>query len=78
VDVPNREPDFVLDLAFVREVVAVIGVLPRVPDDDERREFKFDRAVFENAIVMPWYRNRETPHYYYVAEVCNCIRHSLI
>ena len=41
--------------------------------EKEREGFAFDRKVFEDAVVMPSYRNIDQPQYFYVAE----IRHDL-
>ena len=40
---------------------------------NERPKFEFDETVFEDAVVMPSYRNMDQPQYFYVAE----IRHDL-
>lgn len=61
--------DFKLDYAYVRNVVSSIDELPRVPTEVERQAFKFDTARFQDAVVMPWYRDRDHPSFYYVAEV---------
>lgn len=61
--------DFKLDYTYVRNVVASIDEIPRVPADAERRAFHFDAARFQDAVVMPWYRDRDHPSFYYVAEV---------
>ncbi|VDM08015.1 unnamed protein product, partial [Wuchereria bancrofti] len=62
------EVDFKLDYAYVRNVVSSIDELPRIPTEAERLAFKFDAAKFQDAIVMPWYRDRDHPSFYYVAE----------
>lgn len=69
-----REPsglNYVFDYAYVNTIVKKIGNIPHRPDDNERRKFVFDAEKFSDAIVMPFYRNRESPHFYYVAEICN-------
>uniref|UniRef100_A0A914SJX8 PAZ domain-containing protein n=1 Tax=Parascaris equorum TaxID=6256 RepID=A0A914SJX8_PAREQ len=43
--------------------------MPRVPDEEERKLFKFDVTKFQDAVVMPWYRDKEHPSFYYVAEI---------
>lgn len=40
-------------------------------DKDIRRTQQFDRNLFHDAVVMPWYRNRNQPQYFYVAEICD-------
>lgn len=27
--------------------------------------------MYQDAVVMPWYRNQDQPQYFYVAEICN-------
>lgn len=61
--------DFKLDYAYVRNVVSSIDDLPRIPTEIERLAFKFDADKFRDAVVMPWYRDRDHPSFYYVAEV---------
>uniref|UniRef100_A0A158Q8D5 Endoribonuclease dcr-1 n=1 Tax=Elaeophora elaphi TaxID=1147741 RepID=A0A158Q8D5_9BILA len=63
------EVDFKLDYAYVRNVVSSIDELPRIPTELERLSFKFDAAKYQDAVVMPWYRDRDHPSFYYVAEV---------
>ncbi|EFO26258.1 hypothetical protein LOAG_02227 [Loa loa] len=65
----TNEVDFKLDYAYVRNVVSSIDELPRIPTEVERRAFKFDAANFQDAVVMPWYRDRDHPSFYYVAEI---------
>lgn len=65
----TSEVDFKLDYAYVRNVVSSIDELPRIPTEAERLAFKFDAAKFQDAIVMPWYRDRDHPSFYYVAEI---------
>lgn len=40
-------------------------------EKDIRRTQNFDRDQFHDAVVMPWYRNRNQPQYFYVAEICD-------
>ncbi len=39
--------------------------------DESRSGFEFVRSRFSDAVVMPWYRNRDQPQYFYVAEICD-------
>uniref|UniRef100_A0A915BN58 Dicer-1 n=3 Tax=Parascaris univalens TaxID=6257 RepID=A0A915BN58_PARUN len=65
----TNQVDFKLDYTYVRNVVSSIGEMPRVPDEEERKLFKFDVTKFQDAVVMPWYRDKEHPSFYYVAEI---------
>lgn len=38
--------------------------------DEERKGWTFDDAAFQDAVVMPWYRNQDQPQFFYVAEIC--------
>uniref|UniRef100_A0A915IC16 Dicer-1 n=1 Tax=Romanomermis culicivorax TaxID=13658 RepID=A0A915IC16_ROMCU len=61
--------DFEFDYQFVCNITTLVGDLPRKPSDFERMNFKFDPEKFLDSVVMPWYRNNETPYFYYVAEI---------
>ena len=38
--------------------------------DDDRSAFEFEKDVYSDAVIMPWYRNQDQPQYFYVAEIC--------
>lgn len=38
-------------------------------EKDEKIDFIFDKGVFEDAVVMPSYRNKDQPQHFYVAEI---------
>lgn len=38
--------------------------------DEDRIGYKFEPSHYRDAVVMPWYRNRDQPQYFYVAEIC--------
>ncbi|VDM95207.1 unnamed protein product [Thelazia callipaeda] len=65
----NGEVDFKFDYDYVRNIVSSIHKLPRIPNETERKNFKFDASKFQDAVVMPWYRDNEHPSFYYVAEI---------
>ncbi|KAK6047796.1 hypothetical protein COOONC_14697 [Cooperia oncophora] len=56
-------------MKYVEEVVQMMGDTPRIPSEEERRNFVFKPEDYRDAVVMPWYRNIEQPVFYYVAEV---------
>ena len=39
--------------------------------DESRKDYRFQRDMYCDAVVMPWYRNRDQPQYFYVAEICD-------
>lgn len=39
--------------------------------DSEADKFVFDRRVYEDAVVRPWYRTNEFQFYFYVAQICD-------
>jgi endoribonuclease Dicer len=43
---------------------------PKPMNDDERKSYVFRKEDYEDAVVMPWYRNHDVPQYFYVAEIC--------
>nr|AFX89032.1 dicer 1 [Mayetiola destructor] len=45
--------------------------MPQEIPDAIRKEQKFSREKFRDAVVMPWYRNQDQPQYFYVAEICD-------
>ncbi|CAG0883132.1 unnamed protein product, partial [Cyprideis torosa] len=45
----------------------------REKDLAEREKFIFRREDFEDSVVAPWYRNRDQPQFFYVAEICDSL-----
>ncbi|CAI5446305.1 unnamed protein product [Caenorhabditis angaria] len=58
-----------INMKYVSQVVANMRKMPRVPDEETRKQYKFNPDDYKDAIVMPWYRNVERPAFYYVAEL---------
>ncbi|PIO72940.1 PAZ domain protein [Teladorsagia circumcincta] len=48
-------------MKYVEEVVQMMGDTPRIPSEEERRNFVFKPEDYRDAVVMPWYRNIEQP-----------------
>uniref|UniRef100_A0A182RPL1 ribonuclease III n=1 Tax=Anopheles funestus TaxID=62324 RepID=A0A182RPL1_ANOFN len=74
--VPNgsdSQPDNVMvDWEFVEKIATnVYRSGPTFIPDEARQGYAFDVGKFRDAVVMPWYRNRDQPQYFYVAEICN-------
>ncbi|EYC01886.1 hypothetical protein Y032_0103g3522 [Ancylostoma ceylanicum] len=65
----NDKFEYSINMKYVQEVVQMMGDTPRVPDEVERKNFKFRAEDYRDAVVMPWYRNLEQPVFYYVAEI---------
>lgn len=61
--------DYEINTKYVEDVVFDTAVMPRRPDEDERKNYKFLAENYRDAVVMPWYRNTEHPVFYYVADV---------
>uniref|UniRef100_A0A183GTM4 PAZ domain-containing protein n=1 Tax=Heligmosomoides polygyrus TaxID=6339 RepID=A0A183GTM4_HELPZ len=61
--------EYSINMKYVEEVVQMMGDMPRVPSEEERRAFIFKPEDYRDAVVMPWYRNLEQPVFYYVAEI---------
>jgi endoribonuclease Dicer len=60
-----------IDWPFLRSIrdVAEAPRLRGVSDSD-REGFEFNEFDYSDAVVMPWYRNKDQPQYFYVAEIC--------
>uniref|UniRef100_A0A158PJZ2 Dicer-like protein 1 n=1 Tax=Angiostrongylus costaricensis TaxID=334426 RepID=A0A158PJZ2_ANGCS len=61
--------EYNINMKYVEQVVRMMHDTPRVPSEEERRNFKFSAEDYRDAVVMPWYRNLEQPVFYYVAEI---------
>ncbi|EDX13979.1 Dicer-1 [Drosophila simulans] len=59
-----------IDWQFLELIQANGNTMPRAVPDKERQAQPFDAQRFQDAVVMPWYRNQDQPQYFYVAEIC--------
>lgn len=59
-----------IDWKFLDVIQANGNTMPREVPDEERLAKPFDAQRFQDAVVMPWYRNQDQPQYFYVAEIC--------
>ncbi|XP_037712636.1 endoribonuclease Dcr-1 [Drosophila subpulchrella] len=59
-----------IDWQFLELIQANGNTMPRPVPDEERQAQAFDAQRFQDAVVMPWYRNQDQPQYFYVAEIC--------
>ncbi|XP_071514662.1 endoribonuclease Dcr-1 isoform X2 [Panulirus ornatus] len=59
-----------IDWEFVQKIQLEGDPRPVPPLDAARKKFQFQRGLYEDAVVMPWYRNQDQPQYFYVAEIC--------
>ncbi|KAH8316048.1 hypothetical protein KR074_010518 [Drosophila pseudoananassae] len=59
-----------IDWKFLDLIQANGNTMPREVPDEERLAQPFDGQRFQDAVVMPWYRNQDQPQYFYVAEIC--------
>ncbi|XP_045117538.1 endoribonuclease Dcr-1-like isoform X2 [Portunus trituberculatus] len=59
-----------IDWEFVRKIQAEGDPRPVPPLEEARQKFHFQHSLYEDAVVMPWYRNQDQPQYFYVAEIC--------
>ncbi|EDW43244.1 endoribonuclease Dcr-1 [Drosophila sechellia] len=59
-----------IDWQFLELIQANGNTMPRAVPDEERQAQPFDAQRFQDAVVMPWYRNQDQPQYFYVAEIC--------
>uniref|UniRef100_A0A182JQF4 ribonuclease III n=1 Tax=Anopheles christyi TaxID=43041 RepID=A0A182JQF4_9DIPT len=64
--------DVTVDWEFVEKIATNVHRSgPTFIPDEARKGYSFDVSKFRDAVVMPWYRNRDQPQYFYVAEICN-------
>ncbi|KRT79896.1 helicase [Oryctes borbonicus] len=59
-----------IDWDFINLIYESRHVLPQSISDEDRIGYKFEPSHYRDAVVMPWYRNRDQPQYFYVAEIC--------
>uniref|UniRef100_A0A182JMK9 ribonuclease III n=1 Tax=Anopheles atroparvus TaxID=41427 RepID=A0A182JMK9_ANOAO len=60
-----------VDWDFVEKIASNVHRSgPTFIPDEARKGYAFDVGKFRDAVVMPWYRNRDQPQYFYVAEIC--------
>ncbi|XP_066967294.1 endoribonuclease Dcr-1-like [Macrobrachium rosenbergii] len=59
-----------IDWDFIKEIEMEGDPRPVPPEDAARKKFHFEHGLYEDAVVMPWYRNQDQPQYFYVAEIC--------
>ncbi|EDV93031.1 endoribonuclease Dcr-1 [Drosophila grimshawi] len=59
-----------IDWKFLELIQATGNMMPQPVPDEERQEQAFEAQRFQDAVVMPWYRNQDQPQYFYVAEIC--------
>ncbi|XP_051158648.1 endoribonuclease Dcr-1 isoform X2 [Leptopilina boulardi] len=62
--------DVMVDWEFLDSIYKNREMVPRQMPEEERKDFKFDATKYHDAVIMPWYRNKDQPQYFYVAEIC--------
>ena len=63
--------DKVIDWDFLKLIEQNANMMPTPVPEEERHAQEFSAEKFNDAVVMPWYRNQDQPHYFYVAEICH-------
>ncbi|GFV60263.1 endoribonuclease Dcr-1 [Trichonephila clavipes] len=66
----SNADELVIDWKFTDLILQQKNNKPRKPFDEERKNFKFITEDYQDAVVMPWYRNLDKPQFFYVAEIC--------
>ncbi|GFU19604.1 endoribonuclease Dicer [Nephila pilipes] len=66
----SNADELVIDWKFTDLILQQKNGKPKKPSDEERRNFKFVTEDYQDAVVMPWYRNLDKPQFFYVAEIC--------
>lgn len=63
--------DKCIDWEFLDLIEKNANMMPTPVPEEERHATEFSAEKFNDAVVMPWYRNQDQPHYFYVAEICH-------
>lgn len=50
-----------IDWEFVKKIQAEGDPRPVPPLEEARQKFNFQHSLYEDAVVMPWYRNQDQP-----------------
>ncbi|KAF7383500.1 hypothetical protein HZH66_012850 [Vespula vulgaris] len=66
----SEELDVHIDWDFLECIYDNRNATPIKVPEEERKNFKFDASKYYDAVIMPWYRSRDQPQYFYVAEIC--------
>lgn len=59
-----------IDQTFLELIYNQPSNISKFKTDEERKDWTFDEDAFQDAVVMPWYRNQDQPQFFYVAEIC--------
>nr|CAD7454255.1 unnamed protein product [Timema tahoe] len=66
----TKESEACVDWEFLDRIYDNRNLTPCPVKEEERTGFVFDSSRYHDAVIMPWYRNQDQPHYFYVAEIC--------
>ncbi|KAK0177678.1 hypothetical protein PV328_001707 [Microctonus aethiopoides] len=66
----DRYSDVNVDWDFLEIIHENRNTIPNDVKEEERVNFQFNPSRYHDAVIMPWYRNRDQPQYFYVAEIC--------
>ncbi|XP_003706496.2 endoribonuclease Dcr-1 isoform X1 [Megachile rotundata] len=66
----DTESDVTVDWEFLECIYNNRTTVPTKVPEEDRKDFKFDASKYQDAVIMPWYRNQDQPQYFYVAEIC--------
>ncbi|RWS31367.1 endoribonuclease Dicer-like protein [Leptotrombidium deliense] len=70
-NVENDEGTSVIDWNFVSKVEEYEKYDENELSEEQRQKFTFDKTLYEDAVVKPWYRRNKVQFYFYVAEITN-------
>ncbi|XP_046424425.1 endoribonuclease Dcr-1 isoform X2 [Neodiprion fabricii] len=68
--ITENGPDVHVDWEFLERIYENRNAIPNEVSEGDRNQFKFDATKYHDAVIMPWYRNKDQPQYFYVAEIC--------
>uniref|UniRef100_A0A0N4ZYI6 RNA helicase n=1 Tax=Parastrongyloides trichosuri TaxID=131310 RepID=A0A0N4ZYI6_PARTI len=66
--------DYEIDSSYINYILSSIENIFKQPSEEERSKYVFNESDYENAIVFPWYRLKESRNYYYIGEIMHDIR----
>lgn len=66
----NNKEEYFIDWQFADVIYKQKSGRPGKVSENERQNFKFVVEDYQDAVVMPWYRNLDKPQFFYVAEIC--------
>lgn len=58
-----------MDWDFLEVIYKRKDECPHIISDEERKDFIFDPEKYNDAVVMPWYRNQDQPQVNFTGKI---------